>query len=65
MIAPTLFDAAQLTIGAVIGLAVSLNLDRYGMSLMDPKTRWTTLGIICTFLFTFLLFSEWLKEWVI
>ena len=51
-------EVVQLSIGAVLGTVVSINLGRFGLSLMDPKTRWKALGVIGTFLFTFLVLTD-------
>lgn len=51
-------EVIQLTVGAILGSAVSINLSKFGMSLMDPETRWKAAGIIGTFLFTFVVLSD-------
>ena len=58
MIASNLGEVVQLTVGAVMGTAVSINLSRFGISLMDPKTRWEAAGIIGVFLFSFLSLTD-------
>ncbi|TXT25388.1 MAG: hypothetical protein FD131_4589 [Rhodocyclaceae bacterium] len=58
MIVANAAEVVQLTIGAVIGTAVSVNLRRFNLSLMDPKTRWKASGVIVTFLFSFLVLSD-------
>ena len=58
MLANSVAEVVQLSVGAVLGTVVSLNLSRFGLSLMDPKTRWKALGVIGTFLFTFLVLSD-------
>lgn len=58
MIASNLGEVVQLTVGAVMGTAVSINLSRFGVSLMDPKTRWKAAGIIGVFLFSFLALTD-------
>lgn len=58
MLANSAAEVVQLSIGAVLGTVVSINLSRFGLSLMDPNTRWKALGVISTFLFTFLILSD-------
>ena len=58
MIASNLSEVVQLTVGAVMGTAVSINLSRFGISLMDPKTRWKAAGIVGLFLFSFLSLTD-------
>ena len=58
MIASNLGEVVQLTVGAVMGTAVSINLSRFGISLMDPETRWKAAGIIGAFLFSFLALTD-------
>ena len=58
MIASNLGEVVQLTVGAVMGTAVSINLSRFGISLMDPKTRWKAAGIVGIFLFSFLALTD-------
>ena len=41
-----------------MGTAVSINLSRVGISLMDPETRWKAAGIIGVFLFSFLSLTD-------
>ena len=48
----SLSEAIQLTIGAVLGVAVSFNLDRFRL------TGWKAAGITAAFLFTFLVLSD-------
>ena len=58
MLANSAAEVVQLSVGAVLGTVVSINLGRLGLSRMDPKTRWKALGVIGTFLFTFLVLSD-------
>ena len=58
MLANSAAEVVQLSIGAVLGTVVSINLGRFGLSLMDPNTRWKALGVIGTFPFTFLILSD-------
>ena len=58
MIASNLGEVVQLAVGAVMGTAVSINLSRFGISLMDPETRWKAAGIIGVFLFSFLALTD-------
>lgn len=51
-------EIAQLAIGALMGTIVSVNLDRNGVSIRDPKTRWKALAVISTFLYSFLVLSD-------
>ena len=51
-------EMIQMAIGAVMGTAVAINMDRFGMSFSDPKTRWKAAGIVVTFLFTYLILSD-------
>ena len=58
MNASNLGELFQLAVGAVMGTAVSINLSRFGISLMDPETRWKAAGIIGAFLFSFLALTD-------
>lgn len=58
MLAANAAEVVQLTVGAVLGTAVSFNLDRFGLSLMNPKTRWKAAGVTLAFLFTFLVLTD-------
>lgn len=58
MLANSAGELFQLSIGALLGTVVSINLGRFGMSLMDPKTRWKALAVIGIFLFSFLVISD-------
>lgn len=58
MLANSTGELLQLSIGALLGTVVSINLGRFGLSLMDPKTRWKALGVIGLFLFSFLVISD-------
>ena len=58
MLANSAAEFVQLAVGAVLGTVVSINLNRFGLSLMDPKTRWKALGVIGNFLFTFVVLSD-------
>ena len=58
MLASSAAEVVQLSVGAVLGTVASINLSRFGLSLMDPQTRWKALGVIGTFLFTFLVLSD-------
>lgn len=51
-------EVVQLTVGAVVGVAVSINMGRFGLSLMDPKTRWKAAAVLVAFLFTFLVLTD-------
>jgi hypothetical protein len=51
-------EVVQLSIGTMLGVALSQNLGRHGLTLSDPKTRWTTLGIIFLYAATFQLIAE-------
>ncbi len=51
-------DVVQLTVGAVLGVVVSVNMGQQGLSVMNPKTRWKAIGVISLFLFSFLLLSD-------
>lgn len=45
----TTMNAVQLSLGAVGGVVLALNMGRYGISLSNPDTRWTAIGIISAF----------------
>lgn len=45
----TNMNAVQLGLGAVAGVALALNMGRYGIGLSNPDTRWTAVGIISAF----------------
>ena len=51
-------DVFQLTVGAVMGVAVSVNMGRHGLSIINPETRWTAISVISLFLLSFLLLSD-------
>ena len=53
-----LADVGQLTVGTMLGLALSFNMSRHGLSLRNPETRWKSIGIILLFLFSFLILSD-------
>jgi len=42
-------NVVQLSLGAVGGVVLALNMGRYGISLSNPDTRWTAIGIISAF----------------
>lgn len=42
-------EAIQLTIGAVIGLGLSIGMDKHGISLTNPDTRGKALGYLFIF----------------
>ena len=45
----TYSEAIQLTIGAAMGLALSLGMNQQGISLTDPETRGKALGKLSIF----------------
>jgi hypothetical protein len=51
-------EVVQLTVGAIVGAALSINMSRGGMSFIDPKTRWMAAAFIVLFLSTFLLLTD-------
>lgn len=58
MIVATTAEIIQLTVGAILGTAVSVNMSRFGLSFSDPKTRWKAAGIVITVLYTFIVLSD-------
>ena len=58
MIVATATEALQLGIGTVLGFVLSLNLDRHGLKLRDPKTRWTALAILVLYAATYVLLTH-------
>lgn len=58
MLVTSTAEVVQLTIGAILGVAVSLNLGRFGLSFRNPETRVKAAVITLTFLFTFLVISD-------
>ena len=54
-------DVFELTVGAVMGGAVSVNMGRQGLSILDPKTRWKAISIIALFLLSYLVLSDLLR----
>lgn len=59
MIAGTnMAEVIQLTVGAIMGTALSINLSRFGISLMDPKTRLKAAAIIGLFIVTFVVLTD-------
>ena len=51
-------EVVQLTVGAIMGAALSINMHKFGMSLMDPKTRWNAVAGIIMFVVTFLFVTD-------
>ena len=51
-------EVVQLTVGAILGAALSINMHRANLSLTDPKTRWQAAAIIVMFVGTFLLLAD-------
>ena len=47
----TLTDA-QMIAGVVVGFGAKLTLDNYGLTLLDPATRWNTVGILTAVIIT-------------
>jgi hypothetical protein len=43
---------AQLFAGIVVGFGLSVTLRRFAMTLANPETRWTTVGVIVVFAMT-------------
>lgn len=58
MLSSNTAEVIQLGIGAMLGTAVSINLSRFGLSLMDPETRWKAAGIIGLFLASFVVLTD-------
>lgn len=54
MIVVSAGDAGQLTVGALVGFALSINMSRHGLSALDPATRWQALVVAGSYLFMFL-----------
>lgn len=42
-------EAVQLGIGAAVGLGLSITMEKNGLSISDPETRWTTLAYLTIF----------------
>jgi hypothetical protein len=51
-------EVAQLVVGGIVGAALSINMCKHGMSILDPKTRWQSLSLIGSFLFAFLSLTD-------
>lgn len=51
-------EVVQLTVGAIMGAALSVNMHRFGLSLRDPATRWNAVAIIVMFVVTFLFLTD-------
>ncbi len=51
-------EVVQLTVGAILGAALSINLSRANLSLTDPQTRWRAACIMVMFVSTFLLLAD-------
>lgn len=49
MMVGTYSEAIQLTIGAVIGLGLSISMEKHGISLTNPATRGRALGYLSIF----------------
>ena len=58
MLSSNTAEMIQLGIGAMLGTAVSINLSRFGLSLMDPDTRWKAAGIIGLVLASFVVLTD-------
>ena len=51
-------EAMQLFVGGLLGVALSINMSNHGLSITNPKTRWQSLTLITSFLFTFISLSD-------
>ncbi len=51
-------EAIQLLVGGVLGVALSINMSNHGLSITNPETRWQSLALIGSFLFTFLIMTD-------
>lgn len=51
-------EAIQLFVGGVLGVALSINMSNHGLSITNPETRWQSLALIGSFLFTFLVMTD-------
>ncbi len=58
MLAANAVEVVQLAVGALLGTAVSFNLERFGLTLKNPKTRWMAVGVTVAFLVTFLFLTD-------
>lgn len=58
MVVASIGEVVQLTVGSIMGAAVTINMMKHGMSPLDPKTRWQSLALIGSFLFCFLAVSD-------
>lgn len=58
MIQITGAEAGQLVVGAMLGLALSINMTNHGFSISNPETRWQSLSLIGCFLFTFIVLTD-------
>lgn len=58
MVAVSAGDAVQLTVGALVGFALFINMSRHGLSVIDPATRWPALAVAGSYLFMFLALAD-------
>ena len=50
-------EVFQLIVGSILGTAVSCNLNRFGLSLLDPETRYKAIAVVVIFLVSFTVLS--------
>ena len=55
-------EVVQLTVGAILGAALSINMHRANLTLTDPKTRWRAAGIMVMFVSTFRLLADFVMS---
>jgi len=58
MLQVTNVEAMQLFVGGLLGVALSINMSNHGLSITNPETRWQSLTLITSFLFTFISLSD-------
>lgn len=54
----TAADVVQLTVGAIMGTALAINMDKHGLSFTNPATRWKAIGLCASFLFLFVAITD-------
>lgn len=62
MIVVTGSEAMQLVVGSITGFALSINMSRCGLSVLDPETRWKSLALVGSYLFAFLALTDWIAS---
>lgn len=54
----TAADVVQLTVGSIMGFVLAINMDKFGLSFSDPKTRLKAFGLVGSFLLAFVAITD-------